>query len=113
MIFSIGDHVEMIKSGQKTQTRRQSGFYKVGKTYSIQPGRGKKGIADGRILITGKKGERQFLHWISSEDAWDEGQYMPLEFERLYRRIYHKWVARYAYTFKFIPSAREEVKINE
>ena len=109
MIFSIGDHIEMIKSGQKTQTRRQSGFYKVGKTYSIQPGRGKKGIADGRILITEKKGERQFLHWVSSEDAWDEGQYMPLEFERLYRRIYHRWVARYVYTFKFIPSAREEV----
>lgn len=37
MIFSIADHVEQIKNGSKTQTRRKSPAYLVGKTYSIQP----------------------------------------------------------------------------
>ena len=102
MIFSIADHVEMIKDGRKTQTRRQSGIYKVGRTYSIQPGRVRAGIAEGRIRILKKRGEYS-LGNISKEDAWDEGMYMNLEFERLYSELYPGWVHRFAYTFEYVP----------
>jgi hypothetical protein len=102
MIFSIEDHIEMIKSGQKTQTRRQSNFFKVNKTYSIQPGRGKPGIAEGRIRITKKN--REFSPGnITLEDAWDEGKYMHNEFEKLYNDLYPGWSRRYAYTFVYVP----------
>jgi len=37
MIFSISDHIEQIKSGTKTQTRRRSDRYKVGSLLTIQP----------------------------------------------------------------------------
>ena len=96
----------MIKSGQKTQTRRKSNFYKVGKTYSVQPGRGKVGISEGRIRIMDKRKEVVFDPVISKEDAWDEGMYMNLEFERLYREIYPGWQLRFAYTFEYVPRAR-------
>jgi hypothetical protein len=109
MIFSVEGHVEMIKSGQKTQTRRQTYFYKVGKTYAIQPGRTKPGIAEGRIRIVSKRRERSPGH-ISSEDAWDEGMYMTLEFERLYSQLYRDWEIRWAYTFEYVPRARNNVK---
>ncbi|MHA2052710.1 MAG: hypothetical protein ACW99F_03835 [Candidatus Hodarchaeales archaeon] len=114
MIFSIEDHIEMIKSGQKTQTRRQSNFFKVNKTYSIQPGRGKPGIAEGRIRITNKKSESR-LNKISLSDAWDEGMYMQLEFERLYNDLYPGWQLRYVYTFVYVPIQvyRKEKLIND
>ncbi len=103
MIFSIRDHPEMVKHGQKTQTRRKSGFYKVGRTYSIQYGRG-LGIPDGRILIIDKRKEVVFDPKISKEDAWDEGCYRPDEFEDLYSQMYSGWQLRWAYTFKYVPS---------
>lgn len=105
MIFSISDHIEMIKSGQKTQTRRQSNFYKVGKTYSVQPGRGKVGISEGRIRISDKRKEVVFDPVISKEDAWDEGCYMPYVFERLYSDVYPGWQLRWAYTFEYVARA--------
>ena len=103
MIFSIGDHVEMIKNGQKTQTRRQSSTYMLGRTYGIQPGRRTLGIAEGRILITGKRKELSPGN-ISKEDAWDEGCYSPNFFEKLYRELYPRWEIRYAYTVEFVPT---------
>jgi len=111
MIFSISDHVEQIKSGSKTQTRRKSPAYIVGKTYSIQPGRTKPGIQEGRILITDKREEWRSSLWpsigsISKSDALAEGGYTPIQFEYLFRRMYPEWVRRYAYTFKFIPTKR-------
>ena len=105
MIFSIGDHIEMIKSGQKTQTRRPSARYSVGKSYSIQPGRRKVGIAEGRIKITNKVKESSTWSFISREDAWDEGLYTPLKFEELYSKMYPGWFIRWAYTFEYVPSA--------
>ena len=105
MIFSIADHVEQIKNGTKTQTRRQSKAYLVGKTYSIQPGRKKLGISDGRILILKKRVETNPFDCISEEDAQAEGGYDVEQFEFLYTRMYPNWEERYAYTFKFVPSS--------
>lgn len=105
MIFSICDHVEMIKSGYKTQTRRLSDYYRVGHSYSIQPGRRKAGIAEGRIKITNKVKEYSTCSSISIEDAWDEGMYSPLKFEELYSKMYSGWFVRWAYTFEYVARA--------
>ena len=100
----------MIKTGVKTQTRRQSATYMLGRTYSIQPGRRTLGIPEGRIRIIGKRKELSPGN-ISIEDAWDEGMYFTLEFERIYREMYPRWETRYAYTFAFVPTEnyRQEV----
>lgn len=90
MIFTK-EHCELIPKGLKDQTRRlvQPGdvsltdrqgnvtdvyrhgrlIYRVGNTYAIQPGRGKKSI--GRILITAIRRER--LQEISHDDIGREG----------------------------------------
>lgn len=104
MIFSVGDHIQQIIAGKKTQTRRKSGGYIVGKTYAVQPGRTKPGIPEGRILITDKRSETRA--YISVEDAKAEGGYTPYEFEKLYRRMDYAWQKRYVYTFKFIPTEK-------
>jgi len=101
VIFAKADHIRQIIAGTKTQTRRPSGRYQVGRTYAVQPGRGKPAIPEGRILITGKRLEDRR---ISREDAKVEGGYTPDEFETLYESMYPDWVWRYAYTFKFIPA---------
>jgi len=54
MIFAVKGHVKQVVIGDKTQTRRSSDKYQVGKTYAIQSGRGKKADPRGRILITHK-----------------------------------------------------------
>ena len=92
----------MIKAGQKIETRRQAGLYKVGRTYSIQPGRRKAGIAEGRIRILKKRKEYSPGN-ISKEEAWNEGMYMNLEFERLYSELCPGWFLRFAYTFEYVP----------
>ena len=107
MIFSVGDHIQQIINGTKTQTRRKSSWYKVGKTYSIQPGRTKPGIPEGRILITNKMPEYTYLR-ISRADALAEGGYVPGKFEHLYRQMDKGWKVRWAYTFKFIPTEEAE-----
>ena len=102
MIFSVGDHIQQIIAGTKTQTRRKSGWYIVGKTYAIKPCRTCKAISDGRILLTDKRVET--IPFISVEDAQAEGGYHPVEFERLYKKLDSGWVKRFAYTFEFIPT---------
>ena len=92
----------MIKAGQKTETRRKSGIYKVGRTYSIQPGRTQAGIAEGRILMTKVRIEKQPI-MISFSDAKAEGEYIPEKFEELYLKMHPYWKTRYAYTFRYIP----------
>jgi len=107
MIFSVGDHIQQIINGTKTQTRRKSSWYVVGKTYSIQPGRTEPGIPEGRILITNKMTEsRLYLTGlrISRADALAEGGYGPEQFEKLYSQMDRGWGVRWAYTFKFIPT---------
>lgn len=107
MIFSIGDHVKQIIIGKKTQTRRASSLYLVGRTYSIQPGRRMPAISEGKIRILHKRVESNPFDLISKEDAFAEGGYIPREFEKLYSEMYPNWIERYAYTFKFIPSSEE------
>ena len=107
MIFSIADHIEQIKNGSKTQTRRKSPAYLVGKSYSVQPGRTKPGILEGRILITDKREERFLDGGISESDAMAEGGYTSGTFESLFKRMYPDWIRRYAYTFKFIPTRKK------
>jgi len=104
MIFAKANHIELIKQGVKTQTRRQSGKYRVGHLYSIQPCRTCKGIPDGKIRITEKYAE-WFPHPISHKDAQAEGEYTPREYEQLYQQMYPDWGIRYVYMFRFIPNS--------
>jgi len=100
MIFNVADHIEQIVKGTKTQTRRDSGKYEVGKTYAIQPRRGKPGDTRGRILITHKWIEPYFKT-IHVNDALAEGGYAPEEYEQLYEKIHPDWAGRWAYEFEF------------
>ena len=109
MIFSVEGHIEQIKAGTKTQTRRGSGKYQVGKLYAVQPGRTKPGIPDGKILIVAKRIEARppnmsSAWWkISPEEARDEGGYTPEEYEELYEKMHPGWTRRWAYLFKYYP----------
>lgn len=103
MIFAIGKHIELITKGLKTQTRRSSDRYEVGKLYSIQPGRTKKGISDGKIRIVDKLCE-VWPYTIRPDDALAEGGYNAEKFEELYAKLHPDWGFRWAYTFRFIPS---------
>lgn len=112
MIFSVY-HIELIKSGRKTQTRRMSDRYEPGRSYSIQPGRGKKGIKEGVIMITRRRQERRqkasvfHLFGIMPDDAKAEGGYTPIEYENLYNSMYPGWEIRYAYDFVYVEINRE------
>ena len=115
MIFSLADHIEQIKTGTKTQTRRPTDRYKPDKLYAVQPGRGKKGIPDGKILIIGAieevrplpNGFGKILKW----QAKAEGGYTPDEFEELYESMYPGWETRYAYIFDYFTT--EEIELSE
>ena len=109
MIFSFNNHIELIKKGQKTQTRRASDRYQVGKSYSIQPRRTAKGISEGIIFILKKEME---ICWelISIKDAKAEGNYTPEDFENLYEKKYPKWVKRYVYIFRYLPTIKTKEK---
>ena len=115
MIFSLADHIEQIKAGTKTQTRRPSDKYKVGKLYAIQPGRGKHGIPDGKIIVSAKIIELNHPDpkwgWIMADDALAEGGYTPGEYEKLYELMYPGWEKRYAYLFSYYTT--EELALME
>ena len=102
MIFAVADHIKQVMEHTKTQTRRRSGRYQVGKRYSVQPGRTKPGVPDGKILIVRKRVEyRNAPCIITRRDALAEGGYSPPKFEALYSRMHPNWKIRYAYTFRF------------
>ena len=115
MIFSLADHVEQIKAGTKTQTRRPTNRYKEDHLYAIQPGRGKKGIPDGKILIIGvmeeHKGNNPALWHILKWQAEAEGGYTPEEYEDLYEKMYPGWEIRYAYLFDYFTA--EEIELSK
>ncbi len=91
MIFNVPGHIEAIRNGTKTQTRRiNRGIYKVGKDYAVQSKRGAKGEPDIRIVIDRIWEERytQYLtNLISEQDAQAEGGYTPIEFEEIFRKL--------------------------
>jgi len=108
MIFAKGDHIKQIIEGTKTQTRRvyhpeESREYKIGKTYSIQPGRTKPGIPDGRIKVS-RIWFESFGFSISSKDALAEGGYTPSEYEDLFFKMHPLWRFRQCIEFEFVPS---------
>jgi len=109
MIFSEGDHIEQIKAGTKTQTRRTSDRYEVGKFYAVQPCRTCKGIPDGKILIKAKRLEQKSdwpLGWrILPIEAKAEGGYSPKKYEELYEEMHLGWTERWVYTFEFWPTS--------
>ena len=120
MIFSGSNHgrthISMIIAGDKTWTRRlmadakvsKPPHYKVGHIYSIQPRRTKPGIPDGRVLILDLKVERinTLEYPISVEEAWLEGGYTPVAYEKLFRLMYNGWRVRAAYELKFVPTVK-------
>lgn len=128
MIFSIDDHIKKIIEGSKTQTRRPSDRYKIGRTYAVQPGRGRPGIPEGRIFMFRKKREwkpdysdiplharfaRSMVEGecgypISRLNAGAEGGYTPFEFEELYESMYPGWENRCVYFFHFFTAEELE-----
>lgn len=49
MIFSEADHIQQIKAGTKTMTRRASSRYQECGLYAVQPCRTCRGIPEGMI----------------------------------------------------------------
>jgi len=111
MIFAKGDHIKQIIEGFKTQTRRiyypdKSREYYPGCTYSIQPGRGKPGIPEGRILIK-RQWFESYGFTISEEDAIAEGGYVPIIYERLFSKMHGNWRFRQCLEFEFVPTCTQ------
>jgi len=127
MIFAVDGHIEQIIAGTKTQTRRRlspetrlisySSKYKVthvtvnGRVkyrmdgiYSVQPGRGKKGLAKIKILEI----RECTSSYISEEDALAEGGYTPFEYYAVLRQLYSDVPAfpMYALTFEYVQGSQ-------
>ena len=79
---------KLILQGKKTQTRRPmkqaTCRYQAGKSYALQPGRGK--LAAGRITITEVR--QEFLGDLSLKDAKREGFVTTDEFFDYWRGLY-------------------------
>jgi len=99
----------------KTQTRRVNrGIYQVGRDYAVQRKRGVKAEPDIRIVID-NIGRAQMVPpfdmseldldatdpAISDIDAWAEGGYTPLEFERTFQKLNPKWDGQVRWIFVF------------
>jgi hypothetical protein len=85
----------------KTQTRRMSDRYYVGRDYAVQPGRGKAAVPDIRIKIT-KKWEEIRVYQLCEDHAKAEGGYTPAEYEERFAKMYPSWWTRWAYEFEVI-----------
>lgn len=112
MIFNVHGHIEMIRKGTKTQTRRLNrGIYKIGNNYAVQIKRGVKAEEDIRIVMNNiwlEKADLDFILpnkiQISSYDARAEGDYIPFEYEQEFKKAYPKWdgLERWVFTFHAI-----------
>lgn len=128
MIFNVPGHIEMIRNGLpnrriqilqlipevvKTQTRRLNrGIYQVGKDYAVQRKRGVKAESDIRIVM-GRIWEESCVSpsivfgeffrpkTITDADAWAEGGYTPVQYEKLFRELDPKWDGRSRWAFEF------------
>jgi len=102
MIFAAKEHVDMIRNGTKTQTRRLNrGIYQVGGDYAVQRKRGVKAELDIRIVIDAITHEYKGAIPISNEDAWAEGGYTPEEYEKTFRELNPKWDGWARWVFEF------------
>lgn len=81
--------VKAILSGKKSQTRRIGATcrYQPGRSYAVQPGRGKP--ASLRITITDVRQEQ--LGEISLKDAKREGFHTTDEFREYWEDLHHGW----------------------
>jgi hypothetical protein len=107
MIFSgyskTGEsHIGLILTGKKTQTRRPSNRYVIGRTYAIQPGRCKASVGRIRILDMWMEVRETTMPTIRTTDALAEGGYTPVDYETLYRYLYPHWETRWCYRFEVV-----------
>jgi hypothetical protein len=110
MIFNVPRHIEMIRNGTKTQTRRLNrGVYQVGRDYAVQCKRGVKAEEDIRIVmdrIWEEKGGDGILFpqniEISFHDTLAEGDYGSYaEYEVAFKKAYPKWDGKRRWAFRF------------
>ena len=110
MIFNVSGHIDRIRSGKKTQTRRiNCGIYQVGRDYAVQHKRGAKTESDIRIVMDEIEEEKAaagilFPDYIeiSFHDAIAEGDYDSCaEYEVAFKKAYPKWDGKVRWTFRF------------
>jgi len=112
MIFNVTEHIEMIRNGEKTQTRRVNrGIYQEGRDYAVQRKRGVKAEENMRIKIDEiwEEGCMNRVDCIGNpldpciflEDAKAEGGYTPEEYERVFKKAYPTWDGAYRWVFQF------------
>ena len=109
MIFNVLGHIDMIRAGTKTQTRRVNrGIYHIGNDYAVQQKRGVKAEQDIRIVMDRIWEEKAGFGYIlprdieiSFHDANAEGGYTVVEYEQEFRKAYPKWDGRSRWAFKF------------
>lgn len=108
MIFAIPRHIDMIRAGTKTQTRRLNrGIYKVGRDYAVQP---KRGVAVSDIRIVMDEIWKEWCDYggghpysILPKNAQAEGGYTSRDYEQEFKKAYPKWVGdRWAFKFHVI-----------
>ena len=120
MIFKQ-EMVDAILSGRKTVTRRPAKFrqvdegtrnersewlpcrYEAGKTYAVQPGRGKKGVARIRVLSV----TRSYMHELDDAEVRAEGFDSTAAFQRTWLDIYGRGSfldAVYRIEFELLPT---------
>jgi len=109
----------MIRDGIKTQTRRVNrGMYYVGSNYAVQRKRGVKAEPDIRIVMDRVWEETTAIFHredstietitISRKDAWAEGGYAPVEYEKIFQKLNPKRnrFSRWAFEFHVIEVRR-------
>ena len=102
MIFNVSGHIDMIRNGKKTQTRRVNrGIYQIGKDYAVQRKRGVKAEPDIRIVIDCISDECCYRGRITPANAKAEGGYTVEEFEKLFRELSPKWNRERRWVFGF------------
>jgi hypothetical protein len=74
----------LIDSNKRVIDSKNRTVYEIGKSYAVQPNRGKKAVA--RIVLTGLR--KESVSSITEEDAQAEGFASRADFLATWRRIY-------------------------
>jgi hypothetical protein len=107
MIFNVPGHIDMIRNGTKTQTRRVNrGVYQVGRDYAVQQKRGVKAENDIRIVMDKIWEEARYgyglgVPTLSEGHAQAEGGYTPQKYEQEFRKAYPRWDEDQRWAFRF------------